>query len=113
VTVSPPSGAVLLGATQSFTATVSNTTNTGVTWAVNGIAGGNSSVGTIIFMGHAHGAERRGSRKAGSGLHTHHQQLHADDERAFERRARLELSLYGDVYERASRVMAVPNIFGT
>src|SRR5712691_7112142 len=55
VTVSPPSGAVLLGATQSFTATVSNTTNTGVTWAVNGIAGGNSSVGTIISMGNGAG----------------------------------------------------------
>src|SRR2546426_3186 len=55
VTVSPPSGAVLLGATQSFTATVSNTTNTGVTWAVNGIAGGNSSVGTIISTGNGAG----------------------------------------------------------
>src|SRR5712691_11037218 len=42
-------------ATQSFTATVSNTTNTGVTWAVNGIAGGNSSVGTIISMGNGAG----------------------------------------------------------
>jgi hypothetical protein len=55
VTVSPPSGAVLLGATQSFTATVSNTTNTGVTWAVNGIAGGNSSVGTIISVSNGAG----------------------------------------------------------
>src|SRR5260370_29719755 len=55
VTVSPTSGAVLLGATQSFTATVSNTTNTGVTWAVNGIAGGNGSVGTIISTGNGAG----------------------------------------------------------
>src|SRR2546427_12384635 len=55
VTVSPASGAVLLGATQSFTATVSNTTNAGVTWAVNGIAGGNRSVGTIVSMGNGAG----------------------------------------------------------
>src|SRR5713101_758527 len=55
VAVSPPTGSVLLGATQSFTATVSNATSTGVTWAVNGIAGGNSSVGTIISTGNGAG----------------------------------------------------------
>src|SRR6266849_2340081 len=51
VAVSPPTGSVLLGATQSFTAAVSNATNTGVAWSVNGIAGGDGSVGTIISMG--------------------------------------------------------------
>jgi hypothetical protein len=55
VTVSPPSGAVLLGATQTFTAVVSNTTNTSITWMVNGIAGGNSSFGTITSAGSAAG----------------------------------------------------------
>jgi hypothetical protein len=47
VTVSPVSASVFLGATQQFTATVSNTANTTVTWQVNGIAGGNAAVGTI------------------------------------------------------------------
>lgn len=47
VTVSPASANVFLGSTQQFTATVSNTSNTAVTWQVNGIAGGNAAVGTI------------------------------------------------------------------
>jgi hypothetical protein len=42
---------VLLGATQTFVATVSNATNTSVTWSVNGIAGGNATVGTINSNG--------------------------------------------------------------
>ncbi|HYL09237.1 MAG TPA: hypothetical protein VEU31_00745 [Candidatus Acidoferrales bacterium] len=51
VVVSPPSGSVLLGTTQAFVAAVSSTSNTGVTWSVNGIAGGNASVGTITAAG--------------------------------------------------------------
>ena len=51
VTVSAPSGSVLLGTVQTFTAIVSNTTNTSVTWMVDGIASGNSSVGTINASG--------------------------------------------------------------
>lgn len=51
VTVSPTAQNVLLGATQQFTATVSNTTNTAVTWSVNGITGGNTTVGTISASG--------------------------------------------------------------
>jgi hypothetical protein len=53
VTVSlvPTSAAVFLGGTQQFTATVSNTTNTAVSWQVNGIAGGDASVGTISATG--------------------------------------------------------------
>jgi len=42
---------VLLGATQQFTATVTNTTNTAVTWAVNGIASGSAQFGTIDANG--------------------------------------------------------------
>jgi hypothetical protein len=38
---------VLLGATQSFAATVTNTTDTTVTWSVNGTPGGYASAGTI------------------------------------------------------------------
>src|SRR6266567_9093005 len=47
VTVAPKAASVLLGETQTFTATVSNTANTAVRWSVNGIPGGNATVGTI------------------------------------------------------------------
>ena len=50
VTVSGASQ-VRLGSTTSFTATVVNLANTAVTWQVGGIAGGNSSVGTINAAG--------------------------------------------------------------
>ena len=52
VTVSP--GAVSVtsgGGTQTFTATVQNTSNTSVTWQVAGVTGGNSTVGTISTSG--------------------------------------------------------------
>jgi len=42
---------VRLGSTDSFTVTVTNLTNSSVTWKVNGIAGGNSTVGTISVAG--------------------------------------------------------------
>ena len=42
---------VLGGTTVQFTATVSGTTNTAVTWQVNGVPGGNSTVGTISSDG--------------------------------------------------------------
>lgn len=51
VAVSPATASVTAGATQAFTAAVSNTTNTGVTWSVNGAAGGNSTVGVISSSG--------------------------------------------------------------
>jgi serine protease len=52
VAVCPGSGSVPAGTgTQAFTATVANTTDDSVTWEVNGIAGGNSSVGTITSAG--------------------------------------------------------------
>jgi len=47
VTVTPNAPTVQTGATQQFTATVANTTNTAVAWQVNGIAGGNATIGTI------------------------------------------------------------------
>jgi uncharacterized protein (DUF1800 family) len=50
VTVSGVSQA-RLGATVQFTATVSNATNSTVTWSVNGAAGGNATVGTITSAG--------------------------------------------------------------
>jgi hypothetical protein len=51
VTVLPTSVTVLAGATQQFTATVASPVNTAVTWQVNGIAAGSSTVGTITTTG--------------------------------------------------------------
>ena len=52
VSVSPPSASVQAGiGSQTFTATVSNNSNTGVTWRVNGVTGGNATVGTISSAG--------------------------------------------------------------
>ena len=47
VTISPAIATLATLATQPFTATVSGTTNTAVSWQVNGVVGGNSSVGLI------------------------------------------------------------------
>lgn len=51
VSVAPTSGSVALGNQLTFTATVSNATDTSVSWSVNNIAGGNSTVGTISSTG--------------------------------------------------------------
>lgn len=51
VTVSPASAQVLVNATQQFTATVTNSVDQSVTWDVNGVMGGNSSVGWINATG--------------------------------------------------------------
>ena len=51
VSVTPSSGSVVLGNQVTFTATVTNTTDTTVSWGVNGVAGGNSTVGTISSNG--------------------------------------------------------------
>lgn len=51
VTVEPASATIALGGTQQFDATVTGSSNTGVTWEVNGVAGGNSAVGTITSSG--------------------------------------------------------------
>ena len=51
VTVSPSTANLTIGQTTTFTAQVQNTSNTAVTWAVNGVAGGNPTVGTISASG--------------------------------------------------------------
>lgn len=51
VSINPTSANVQTGATQQFSATVSNTANTVVTWQVNGVTGGNATVGTINSTG--------------------------------------------------------------
>jgi len=51
LTVSPQSASLTPYGTQQFTATVQGTNNTGVTWSVDGVAGGNNTVGTISSSG--------------------------------------------------------------
>ena len=51
VTVSPASATVRVNRTQQFTASVQNSTNQSVTWKVNGVIGGTTSVGTISAKG--------------------------------------------------------------
>jgi len=51
VTVSPSSGTVAPSATRQFNATVANTSNTAVTWSVNGVTGGSAATGTITAAG--------------------------------------------------------------
>src|SRR5205807_2106010 len=46
VTISPTAATVAAGGTQPFTAMVQNTSNTAVTWQVNGMTGGDATVGT-------------------------------------------------------------------
>jgi hypothetical protein len=51
VAVTPASATVILGNTQAFAATVTNTTDAGVSWSVNGVRGGDAAVGTITAAG--------------------------------------------------------------
>jgi hypothetical protein len=51
VSVSPATASVVIGATQSFSATVTGTSNNTVNWQVNGVAGGNATFGTISSSG--------------------------------------------------------------
>ena len=50
--VCPASASVTTGGgSQTFTASLANTSNTGVTWEVNGMAGGSATAGTISISG--------------------------------------------------------------
>ena len=51
VVVSPATANVQEGTQQQFTATVSGTNDNAITWQVNGVTGGNTSVGTISASG--------------------------------------------------------------
>src|SRR5215831_19846381 len=51
IMIAPQAATLFLGQTQSFAATVSGTSNAAVTWQVNGIAGGNSTVGQVSSAG--------------------------------------------------------------
>jgi uncharacterized protein (DUF1800 family) len=51
VTVAPKTATLTAGSPQVFSAVVTGTTNTAVTWQVNGVNGGNDTVGTIDNTG--------------------------------------------------------------
>jgi hypothetical protein len=51
VSMSPSSTSLLTGQTSTFTATVTGSSNKNVNWKVNGVAGGNSLIGTISSAG--------------------------------------------------------------
>ena len=51
VSVSPPTANVRAGIAQPFTATITGSSNTTVTWQVNGVTGGAASTGTISSTG--------------------------------------------------------------
>jgi hypothetical protein len=51
VKVSPATAQVRDGGSQQFSATVTGSNNTAVTWSVNGAAGGNSASGTVDANG--------------------------------------------------------------
>src|SRR3954469_19817216 len=51
VSVRPRTAGLTFTQTQQFTATVANTTNKSLRWTVDGIAGGNSTVGTVSTSG--------------------------------------------------------------
>src|SRR6202008_3053254 len=51
VWVAPQSPTVVVSQAIAFQATVTGTSNTAVTWEVNGVASGNSTVGTINTSG--------------------------------------------------------------
>ncbi len=51
ITIAPTTATVGAGTTQQFTPTVTGSDNTAVTWSVDGIAGGNTTVGTVDSNG--------------------------------------------------------------
>jgi hypothetical protein len=51
ITISPTATTVRVSRTRQFSATVQNSSNQSAIWRVNGIAGGNSVVGTIAPSG--------------------------------------------------------------
>jgi TatA/E family protein of Tat protein translocase len=51
VAVGPATASVAVNGTQQFSAAVSGSANSGVTWSVNGVKGGSSAVGTISASG--------------------------------------------------------------
>ncbi len=63
VSVHPARAPLTLTQPQQFTATIAGATNHAVTWAVDGITGGNATVGTISSSGLYHPPAHRGTHK--------------------------------------------------
>ena len=57
IAISPTTATVRVRQSRQFTATIQGTTNTSATWKVNGIVGGNGTVGTVSQSGRVQGAE--------------------------------------------------------
>src|SRR5204863_4508401 len=51
VAITPATSVLITGATQQFSATVQGQTNPTIAWSVDGVGGGNASVGTITNAG--------------------------------------------------------------
>ena len=51
ISISPSSTSLTVNSIQQFTVTVTGASNTSVTWSVNGVVGGNSTLGTISTSG--------------------------------------------------------------
>lgn len=51
VTIAPTGASLLTDSTQAFSATVAGSSNQTVSWSVNGIAGGNATLGTVSAAG--------------------------------------------------------------
>lgn len=51
ISVSPATASLAVGQTQQFAASVTSTINTAVTWSVDGVVGGNATVGTLSSTG--------------------------------------------------------------
>ena len=51
VTISPTTALLAVSTSQQFTATVTGSSNTAVTWSVDGVNGGNATVGTVSTSG--------------------------------------------------------------
>ncbi|HJV90698.1 MAG TPA: hypothetical protein VJ623_10365, partial [Holophagaceae bacterium] len=66
VSITPAGATVPLSGSQAFSASVINTSDSGVVWTVDDIPGGNSSVGTLVVAG----ATATYSAPASAGVHT-------------------------------------------
>jgi hypothetical protein len=68
VSISPSTSAMLTGATQQFQATVTGQSNATITWSVDGVAGGNSNIGTISSAGLYKAPSQTGSHTVGASI---------------------------------------------
>jgi hypothetical protein len=65
VTVTPSSATITAGGTQQFTATINGTADKSVTWDVDGVKGGNATLGTVAGTGLYTAPSTPGTHKVG------------------------------------------------